>query len=988
VNSFVGSTEKTAQRDLVTLQESLQILINSVERQRAVLDQLDPAQPGTPQADLHQSLGEMATLLPRLFSSVDQFSRERRAQQRERGELAALFHVTQVVNSSLDLNQVLNQVMDQIVQLTKAERGFLMLINDDGELEFKVARNMDRTAIEGSSFSISRTIVQQVAEQGQPVVTTNARQDPRFRFQESVVSYKLRSILCVPLRVKDKVTGVIYVDNRIKSGIFGDHHREPLTAFANQAAIAIENARLFEEINQALARERRLNQVTRIISSALNLPTILQSVARLAVELVTADMGAIALLAPDTGTPTDFYLFNFPEDIKWEPPTRDQGLLWHILETGKSLLLPDYSAHPRASQQWVAAGVRSFLGVPILAGETPVGALGLFSTAAQKRFDRRDQALAASVGRQAGVAIQNARLFEAERRQLEELTVLHAVALAGAEATSEDALIERTTQVIGDTLYPDTFGVLLLDETKNALILHPSYRARRETKRLVIPVGQGITGMVVRDGQPRRIADVTQESTYISAGEQTRSELCVPLKAGDRILGVINAENTQHDAFSEADERLLMTIAGQLATAIEKVRLFEAERRRRQEAETLRKATAALTSALDINQVLDGILVHLKQVIPYNSAALFLLQGEWTRVVAARGSEDVERVLGQDFPADNALFREMQRTQQPLCLADAQADPRFQGWGDTRYVRGWMGAPLVVRGKVIGYLTVDSQRVDAYGEAEIALARALANQAAVAIENARLFFETQRRAEELATALERQEELDRLKSEFIQNVSHELRTPLAIIRGYTELLENDELGKLQADQHKAISIIARRSYMLTRLVDDFATLQETETKEIRRERVNLAGLAHAMLADFEIAAREAELSLTAEVPSDLILVYGIPAHLQRMLDNLLTNAVKFTPAGGSVAVRIWQEKGNVILEVADTGVGIPSDQLERIFERFYQIDGSTTRRYGGTGLGLALVKEVVEAHSGQVTVKSTLGQGSTFRVTLPGANLP
>jgi PAS domain S-box-containing protein len=172
-------------------------------------------------------------------------------QQRERGELEALFHVTQVVNSSLDLDQVLNQVMDQIIQLTQAERGFLMLINDEGELEFRIARNMDQETIEGSSFNISRTIVQRVADQGEPVVTTNAQEDPRFSAQESVVSYNLRSILCVPLSVKDKVTGVIYADNRIKSGLFGERHRNVLTAFANQAAIAIDNARLFASVVDA-----------------------------------------------------------------------------------------------------------------------------------------------------------------------------------------------------------------------------------------------------------------------------------------------------------------------------------------------------------------------------------------------------------------------------------------------------------------------------------------------------------------------------------------------------------------------------------------------------------------------------------------------------------------------------------------------------------------------------------------------------------------
>jgi len=251
VSGLASTTQIIAQDDLTTLQESLKILSSIIERQRMALAQMGPVRPATPQAHLNQSLAEMNVLLPRVQAAVTRLSRGLQNQQRDRSEMEALLHVTQVVNSSLDLEQVLNQVMDQIIQLSQAERGFLMLKNDKGELEFRIARNMDRETIDGSSFDISRTIVQRVADQGEPVVTTNAQEDPRFSAQESVVSYNLRSILCVPLRLKDQVTGVIYADNRIRAGLFGERHRDVLTAFANQAAIAIDNARLFASVANA-----------------------------------------------------------------------------------------------------------------------------------------------------------------------------------------------------------------------------------------------------------------------------------------------------------------------------------------------------------------------------------------------------------------------------------------------------------------------------------------------------------------------------------------------------------------------------------------------------------------------------------------------------------------------------------------------------------------------------------------------------------------
>jgi adenylate cyclase len=168
----------------------------------------------------------------------------------ENARLNALADTAGVINSSLDLSSVLNEVMDTIIRLTSAERGFLMLKDERGELQFRVARNVDRGSLDSSAFQVSRTVLGQVAESGQPIVTTNAQADPRFSAQESVVGYNLRSIVCVPLKFKNTITGVIYVDNRIRTGLFTERERDLLAAFGNQAAIAIENARQFQEVTE------------------------------------------------------------------------------------------------------------------------------------------------------------------------------------------------------------------------------------------------------------------------------------------------------------------------------------------------------------------------------------------------------------------------------------------------------------------------------------------------------------------------------------------------------------------------------------------------------------------------------------------------------------------------------------------------------------------------------------------------------------------
>jgi signal transduction histidine kinase len=222
-----------------------------------------------------------------------------------------------------------------------------------------------------------------------------------------------------------------------------------------------------------------------------------------------------------------------------------------------------------------------------------------------------------------------------------------------------------------------------------------------------------------------------------------------------------------------------------------------------------------------------------------------------------------------------------------------------------------------------------------------------------------------------------------LQREFIQNVSHELRTPIGIILGYAELLESGELGELPPDQIGPIRIIARRTHMLRKLVEDITAILEIEAHIRQRVSLDLATLAQGAIDEFKITAEKAHLTLTAEIGADALPMHGDAVALRRVLDNLLSNAFKFTSAGGRVTVRLRTEADHAILEVSDTGIGIAADKLERIFDRFYQVDGSATRHYGGMGLGLALVKEIIEAHGGQIEVTSQVNVGTTFTITLP-----
>ena len=219
-----------------------------------IIDQMGMQLRSSLPADQYARLGEVG-------HGLVQAAKDSKALLKERQDLLALADTSQVINSSLDLNDVLRHVMDTLIRLTGAERGFLMLRNPNGELEIRIARNWEQVSVQESDFAISRTIVNRVAQDGQAVITTNAQEDSRFVGQESIVAHALRSILCVPLTLKDKITGVIYTDNRIRSGIFSEADRQLLVGFANQAAIAIENARLFQSVQATLAEVTELKNL-------------------------------------------------------------------------------------------------------------------------------------------------------------------------------------------------------------------------------------------------------------------------------------------------------------------------------------------------------------------------------------------------------------------------------------------------------------------------------------------------------------------------------------------------------------------------------------------------------------------------------------------------------------------------------------------------------------------------------------------------------
>jgi len=241
------------------------------------------------------------------------------------------------------------------------------------------------------------------------------------------------------------------------------------------------------------------------------------------------------------------------------------------------------------------------------------------------------------------------------------------------------------------------------------------------------------------------------------------------------------------------------------------------------------------------------------------------------------------------------------------------------------------------------------------------------------------------RTAELQKALERVSELSQLKANFISNISHELRTPLTHIKGYTELLITKSMGPITEEQRHALQVSQQSTTRLEALIEDLIMVSLASRGElsINQQDVDIRRLANLAVKSSSGRAQDRGVNLHAVIDDDLPFVQADSQKIAWVLNQLIDNGIKFTPSGGSVVISIQREGENLILvSITDTGIGIPPNQIKDIFESFHQLDGSSTRRYGGTGLGLSLVRDIIEAHGSMLDVQSTEGRGTTFKFPL------
>jgi GAF domain-containing protein len=825
---------------------------------------------------------------------------------------------------------------------------------------------------------------------------------------ESVISQTgTRTFLSTPMLREGIPIGVINI-RRTEVRPFSDKQIKLLETFAAQAVIAIENVRLFKELQErnvdlreALAHQTATAEVLGIISRS---PTDVQPTLDVIVESAARVCGIDDVLLRLREANNMIAKAHFgPIPIGRAEINTDEAPTRWIREHG-TLHIPDVRAQHDFPTPGSVTGCRTFMFVPLRQQGKLVGSL------VARRFEVRPFThaqikLLETFADQAVIAIENVRLF----RELQERNAELREALEHQTATSEVlSIISRSptdVQPVLDAIVKSAARVCGIDDVVLRLRKGNVMTVRAHFGS--IPIGR--VEVSIDEPQYRwmhehgalHIPDVRSQNDFPQVGSAAgyRTHLSALLRQHGEFIGTLTARRIEVRPFTPAQIKLLETFADQAVIAIENVRLFnELEARTRELAQSVGELRAlgevgqAVSSTLELQTVLSTIVRHAVQLSRTDGGVVYEYD-EITKEFHLRASHLMEAEVvaalqatpvhaGQGATGRAAMMRAP--VQLPGILNEqeftgSKVRPLFARFG----YRSVMAVPLLREGCIMGALTVWRKQAGSFSAEVVQLLQTFATQSALAIQNARLFREIEDKSRQIEAA-------NRHKSEFLANMSHELRTPLNAIIGFSEVLQERLFGELDEKQAEYTDDILTSGRHLLSLINEILDLSKVEAGRMELELTTFDLPLAIENARTFVRERATKHGITLDVAIDERLgeFIGDERKIKQILLNLLSNAVKFTPEGGRIGIKARQADGSVEISVSDTGIGIAPEDQPKIFEEFRQVGSDYAHKVEGTGLGLTLAKKFVELRGGKIWVESEVGKGSTFSFNLPERSSP
>ncbi len=783
-----------------------------------------------------------------------------------------------------------------------------------------------------------------------------------------------QSLLILPLASSSILRALIFVQQN-ESVRFSHAEIELALTLTNQAAIALENARLYQSTLSTAERFAILNQSSYQVGVSLDPEQIYVAVHRAAQRLMPVESFVISLLDEEKGEIEGVYLVDGDKRAPVARIPRDQGLSGRVISTGQPLLL-----HTPSSVEEMG-GIpygrpetpQSILAVPMLLGGRALGMLSAQSYQPNV-YTEEDLQILSTLANQAMVAIQNGRLLNETRRlaqELEQRVVERTAELEREKQNTEtllriltevsssldlDRALNRTLALLNDAIGAEQGTIMLLNADDNMLHYRAGYgylseMMSGERRGFKLKVGEGLAGWVVANREPVLIGDLLKDPRWVttpSSSREHRSAIVVPLMVGEDVIGVLMVFHRKANFFGPERLNMVKAIAGQVSVAINNAHLYELIRDQAERLGSMlrREQEEASRSQAILEAVADGVLVTgpNNRISFVNNSAEKILELE------------AERMVGQPLDVFAGLFGKAAGS-----------------WMQT--IRAWSEAPSKY------------QKGETYAER-----LDLQNGRIILVHLAPVIFQN----DFLGTVsifrdITHEVEVDRLKSEFVATVSHELRTPMTSIRGYTDVLLMGAAGALNENQAHFLNIIKSNTERLNILVNDLLDISRIESGRVTLspQALDLRELAEDVIEDVLRRSQEENkpMALSLNAPKKLPLVYGDMERVRQVLSNLIFNSYHYTPENGTITVHIHPLNGEnqVQVDVEDNGVGIPREDQERIFERFYRGEHPLVLATPGTGLGLSIVKQIVEMHKGRIWMKSSgvPGEGSVFSFTLP-----